>query len=75
MKNHVKIIKKFKDCWFVKISGLYKMVKNKQRKAIYYIKMTIKRWKWGVKYNRNDRYTVEKYFSQCKFGEKQGGTL
>lgn len=29
----------------------------------------------GVKYNRNDRYTVEKYFSQCKFGEKQGGTL
>ena len=29
----------------------------------------------GVKYNKNDRYTVEKYFSQCKFGEKQGGTL
>lgn len=30
----------------------------------------------GVKYNKNDRYTVEKiFFSQCKFGAKQGGTL
>lgn len=53
-------------------------MKNKVQKAIYYIKMTIKHWKTGgvVKYNKNDKYIVEKlFFSQYKFGAKQGGIL
>ena len=58
-------------CLFSGIYSLYKTMKNKVQKAIYYMKTG-----GVVKYNKNDKYIVEKlFFSQYKFGAKQGGIL